>query len=157
MNRKNRNVTHHLINRLHDLQHLLVTDLPVAIDIIQLERPFKFIFHLPATCYAQGAYEFLELDDSIVVFVEDAEDVVCERGGIAVREERAVDGLEFFFWEQSGGTVFDEACKFSQYLCIDLVLCMLVSRVFSWGGTPRPPGFGARWPQEDELTGFAEK
>lgn len=40
--------TDHLVNRLDDLEHFVVANLPVAIDIIQLESPVEFVLHFSA-------------------------------------------------------------------------------------------------------------
>merc|ERR1712130_92085 len=38
---------HHLVDGLDNRQHLVVADLPVAVDIVQLERPVELVLHLP--------------------------------------------------------------------------------------------------------------
>src|ERR1700760_1993586 len=39
-------LTYHLVDCFNDLEHLIVSDLAVAINIIQLESPIKLVFHL---------------------------------------------------------------------------------------------------------------
>lgn len=101
--------SYHFIYGLNNLQHFLITNLPVAIDIIQLECPLKLVVHLPATRHTQRAYELLELDRAIVVSVEHPKHIFCERGRVAMWEEASVDFLEFGFGQESGGTIFNKA------------------------------------------------
>lgn len=108
----NEDENYHFVNRLHDLQHLIVTNLSIPIDIIQLKRPIQFIFHLPAARDTQRADELFEVDAAGLVLVEDIEDVVGEGGRVAKGEELAVDFLEFGFCEHAGWAVFEEACVF---------------------------------------------
>ena len=35
-------VAHHLVDCLHDLEHLIVRDAPIAVDVVQLERPCRY-------------------------------------------------------------------------------------------------------------------
>jgi hypothetical protein len=100
---------YHLIYSLHNSQHLIVTYLPIAINIVQLKRPIQFILHLAARRHGQRAYEFFEINGAAVVGIKDAKDIVCEGGWVAEGEKLAVDLLEFFFVEVAGGAVFEEA------------------------------------------------
>lgn len=103
--------TYHLVNRLNNSQHLLITDLSITIDIIQLKRPLQFILHVPSTRDTQRADELLEIDRPAVVTVEDFEDVFGETGRVAEGEELSVDLLEFFFCESAAWVVFQEAYR----------------------------------------------
>lgn len=64
---------------------------------------------MPTTCDAQGANEFFEVDGTRFVRVEDIEDIFCETGRIAKREELTVDFLKFRDGQSARGAVFDEA------------------------------------------------
>ena len=37
--------TYHFVYRLDNLQHLIIADLSVPIDVVQLEGPIQLIFH----------------------------------------------------------------------------------------------------------------
>lgn len=36
-----------MLSDLHDLEHLLTTDVPVAIQVVHAERPFQLLIQLP--------------------------------------------------------------------------------------------------------------
>ena len=101
---------HHLVNRLDNRQHLVVGNLPVAVDVVELEGPVELVLHLAARGDGEGADELLEVDAAGLVGVEDVEDVVGEGGGVAEGEELLVDFLELGFGEHARGAVFEEAC-----------------------------------------------
>ena len=50
---------------------------------------------------AESTDELLKVDCTVLVCVEDVEDVVGEGGGVAEGEELLVDLLEFFFREHA--------------------------------------------------------
>ena len=102
-------MAYHLVNRFYNLQHLIIADLAVTINIVQLERPIKFILHLPSRGDTEGTYEFLEVDGAGFVRVKDVEHVIGEGGRIAEGEELLVDFLELFFGEHAVGAVLEEA------------------------------------------------
>jgi len=85
---------YHFVYGLDYLQHLLIADLAVSVNVVQLECPLELILHAPSARYTQGAYELFELDGTVVIGVEDSEDIVCKGGRIAVREEGAIYVLE---------------------------------------------------------------
>ena len=101
---------YHLVNSLDNLEHLVVADLAVAVNVVQLERPVKLVLHLAAARNAQGADELLEVDGARLICVEDVEDVVGEGRGVAEGEELGVDLLELALGERARGAVFEEAC-----------------------------------------------
>lgn len=103
-------MTYHLVYGLYDSQHLLVADLAVTINVIELERPVQLVLHLSAARNAQGADELFEVDCPGLVRIEDVEDVVCERGRIAEREELLIDLLELLLGEHARRAVLQEAC-----------------------------------------------
>lgn len=96
-----REVTYHLVDRLDDSEHLVVADLAVAVDVVQLEGPVEFVFHLSPAGDAERADELLKVDRAGLVAVEDIEDVVCEGGRVAEGEELPVDLLELLFGEHA--------------------------------------------------------
>ncbi len=102
-------VIYHLVNSLNNSQHLVIANLSIPINIIKLERPIELIFHLPSARDAQSAYELFEIDGPGFIAIEDIEDVICEGGWIAEREELSVDFLEFVFGERAGWTIFQKA------------------------------------------------
>ena len=99
----------HLVNGLDNLEHLVVADLAVAVNVVQLEGPVELVLHLAAAGDAEGADELLEVDGARLVRVEDVEDVVGKGGGVAEREELGVDLLELALGEHARGAVFEEA------------------------------------------------
>lgn len=100
---------YHLVNRLDNLEHFVVRDLAVAVNVVQLEGPVQLVLHLAAARDAQGADELLEVDSAALVRVEDVEDVVGKGRGVAEREELRVDLLELALAEHARGAVFEEA------------------------------------------------
>jgi len=100
---------YHLVYRLNNLQHLVIANLAVPVNIVQLKRPIELVLHLATARNAQGADELLKVDGARFITVEDVEDVVCKGTWIAEGEELAVDLLELFFGEEAGGAVLEEA------------------------------------------------
>lgn len=101
---------YHLVDGLHDGQHLVVGDLAVAVDVVELEGPVQLVLHLAPRRDGQRADELLKVDDAAVVGVEDAEDVVGKGRGVAKGEELAVDLLELLLGERARRAVLQEAC-----------------------------------------------
>lgn len=106
---------YHLVDGLHDGQHLVVGDLAVAVDVVELEGPVQLVLHLAPRRDGQRADELLKVDDAAVVGVEDAEDVVGKGRGVAKGEELAVDLLELLLGERAGRAVLEETCTRSTY------------------------------------------
>ena len=113
-------LTYHLVDSLHNCQHLLVADLAVAVDIVELERPIKLIFHLSSTCDTEGADELLKVDCTGLIRVEDIEHIICKRRRIPEREELFVDLLELLLSEHAGWAVLQETCIASAVAQLDL-------------------------------------
>ena len=67
---------YHLVNRLNNLEHLVVRDLAVAVNVVQLEGPVELVLHLAAARDAQGADKLLEVNGAGLVRVEHVEYVV---------------------------------------------------------------------------------
>lgn len=72
---------------LNDLQHLHPGDLAVTVQVVHVESPVQFLLKAAPGGDGQGADELSEVDGAITVLVEGAEGVLCELGGISVREE----------------------------------------------------------------------
>lgn len=87
----------HLVYCFHDLQHLFITDFPVAIDIVKLESPVQLVPYPTSAGDAQSDDEFLEIYDAVVVCVEYFEDMICEGTWVTKREKLSIDLLELFF------------------------------------------------------------
>lgn len=85
---------YHLIDSLDNLQHLVVTNLAIAVDIIELESPVELILEGATGGDAQRDNEFLEVDRSRAIRIEHVKHIVGERGRISEREELLVDLLE---------------------------------------------------------------
>ena len=106
--------TYHLVDRLDNLEHLVVADLAVAINVVQLEGPVELVLHLAAARHAQGADELLEVDGPGLVRVEDVKDVVGKGRRVAEREELPVDLLELLLCERARRAVLEEACSLAR-------------------------------------------
>lgn len=72
---------------LDDLQHLHSCDLAVSIQVVHVEGPVELLLEAASWCDGQRADELSEVDGAVAVLVEGPEGVLCELGGIAVREE----------------------------------------------------------------------
>ena len=104
-----RSRTYHLVDRLDNLQHLVVADLTVAVNVVELKGPVELVLHLAAARNAQGADELLEVDGARLVAVEDVEDVVGEGARVTEGEELAIYLLELLLGEHARGAVLEEA------------------------------------------------
>jgi hypothetical protein len=91
------------------LQHLLVADLAVTINVVELEGPVQLVLHLSTARNAQGADELFEVDGARSIAIEDVEDIIGEGGWIAEGEELSVDLLELLLGEGARGAVLEEA------------------------------------------------
>ena len=107
--KEGRGVVYHLVNGLDNLEHLVVANLAVAVNVVQLERPVELVLHLAAARNAQGADELLEVDGARLVRVEHVEDVVGKGRGVAKGEELGVDLLELALGERARRAVFEKA------------------------------------------------
>lgn len=101
--------TYHLIDRLDDLQHLVVTNLAVAVNVVELERPVELVLERSAGRHTQRDDEFLKVDGAGTVGVKDVENIVGECGRVAEREELFVDFLKLRLVQRTGGTVLEES------------------------------------------------
>jgi len=101
--------TNHFIDGLHDGQHLVVTDLAVAVNVVELKGPIQLVLHLAAAGDAQGADELLEVDRAALVRVKDLEDVVGERTRVAKGEKLSVYLLELFLGERARRAILQKS------------------------------------------------
>lgn len=79
---------------LADLRHLRLADVPVLVHVEQREGPLQLPGGLPRGRHVQGNDVLLEVQGSVVVGVERAEDVSRVALGVAFGEKAAVDLLE---------------------------------------------------------------
>lgn len=101
----------------HHLQHnkqLAVADVPIAIDIVDLECKAQLLFLVALAAEgAEAGHEFLEIDVAATVFVEDGDHACGQRVRGDLRE------LEEFFALDRAGAVLE---------------CVLVVRGWVFGG-----------------------
>lgn len=103
---------YHLVDCFDNLQHLVVADLSIAINVVELKGPVELVLHLPPRRHRQRTDEFLEVNRSGVVGVKHTKDIVGEFRWVSEREELTVDLLELFLREVARRTVLEEACRF---------------------------------------------
>jgi len=99
----------HVVDGLDDLSHLFLVDHTISIDIVHPERPFELLLRRPRRRHVDGEKELLEIDESIFVGVESAEDVVTELFCVTTGEEQLVHVNELGRGEPAVGTVLLEA------------------------------------------------
>ena len=68
--------TYHLIDRLDNGQHFVISDFSIAINIVQLECPIQLILHLAPRSHGKGADKLFEIDHPAVVRIENAKDII---------------------------------------------------------------------------------
>lgn len=100
--------THHLVDSFDNSEHFFVTDLSIAIYIVELKCPIEFVLHFATAGYTEGADELLEVDSTALVRVKDFEDIICKRIGVAKGKELSVDLLELLLGESPRGAIFKE-------------------------------------------------
>lgn len=54
---------HQIVDRVHDLRHLVLRDVPVAVYVVERECPSKFLFERPPREDGETRYEFLQKID----------------------------------------------------------------------------------------------
>lgn len=69
---------------------------------------FQFFVETASTRYGECAYEFFEIDGTVLVFVKDIEDVIRELAGVAEWEKLFVNTAELCFIKLSRGAVLSE-------------------------------------------------
>ena len=97
---------YHLVNRFNDLQHLVIANLAVTVNVVKLERPVQFILHCAPRSNAECTDEFFKVNSARLIFVENIEYVISKGGGITIGEERSIYLLKFGLSEHAGRTVF---------------------------------------------------
>ena len=70
--------TYHLVDSLDNLEHLVVANLAIAVNVIQLESPIQFVLHLASAGDTQRTDELLKVDSAGLVAVEYVEDIIGE-------------------------------------------------------------------------------
>lgn len=100
--------THHFVDSFDNSEHFFVTDLSIAVYVVELKCPIEFVLHFATAGYTEGADELLEVDSTALVRVKDLEDIICKRIGIAKGEELSVDLLELLLGEGPRGAIFKE-------------------------------------------------
>ncbi len=100
---------YHFIDSGDDLQHLLARDEAVAVEVVHGEGPLELLLELASRCHAQGAQKFPEINAPVAVRVKRPKHVLGKLGGIAIREEIAVDLLELLDRQLAIGTILEEA------------------------------------------------
>lgn len=98
----------HLVDGVHDLEHLVVGDVPVVVDVVELEGPDEFLVHLSSRGDGEGADELFEIYRAVLVVVKDVEDVVGKGARVAKGKELLVDLLKVLLAQLSRGTVLQE-------------------------------------------------
>jgi len=109
----------HVVDGLDDLGHLFLVDHTISIDIVHPERPFELLLRRPRRRHVDGEEELLEIDESIFVGVESAEDVIAELFCVTTGEKQLVHVDELGRGEPAVGTVLLEAL-------VPLFNCILV-------------------------------
>ncbi|KAG5265178.1 hypothetical protein AALO_G00262230, partial [Alosa alosa] len=79
---------------LHNFQHFIAADVAIAVQVVHTEGPFELLVQATTGRNAQCNDELSEIYRSVTIGVKGAEDVLCELGGVSVREEVSVDLLE---------------------------------------------------------------
>lgn len=100
-----------MLSDLHNLEHLLTADVPVAIQVVHAKRPLQLLIQLSPRGHTQSDDELPEVDGAIVVGVKCAENMLCKLGGIAVWKEVGIYLLELLHVQVAAWAVFKEALK----------------------------------------------
>ncbi len=103
-----------------NLLHLIFTDGPIAVYIVQSERPFEFVQGLAWRGKVKCHNVLLKVQGAVGISVKAAEDVPSISGRVGIWKETGVDALELFFGDASGGTLFEEG----GVPCTELLLCV---------------------------------
>lgn len=89
------NGAYHFVDCRDYFQHLLPGYVTIAVEIVHGEGPLEFLFEFAPGCDRESAQELPEIDGAVAVGVKCAENVLGEFRSVTVREEVAVDLLEF--------------------------------------------------------------
>lgn len=100
-----------MLSDLYNLEHLITTDVPIAIQVVHAERPFQLLIQLSPWCHTQSDDELPEVDGAIIVGVKCAENVLRKLGGITVWKEVGIYLLELLHVQVAAWAVFKEALK----------------------------------------------
>ena len=102
-------ITHHLVDRGDDLEHLLSGDVAVAVQVVHGEGPLQLLLELAARRYAQRTQKFAEIDAAVAVGIKSSEHMLREFGGVTVRKKISINFLELLDGELAVGAVLEEA------------------------------------------------
>lgn len=96
---------HHVVDRLHNRQHLLFGDVAVLVDVVQVEGPVELLGDRTSEQHRQADDKVLKADRAVSVDVEGVEQKVGVRGCISLGKELRIDGLECLLIHHSTGTL----------------------------------------------------
>jgi len=89
---------HHVVDRLHDLRHLLQIDPTVPIHVVHAKSPIQLLLWASAGGDVDGEEELGEIDGSVFITIEGTEDMITEVVGVPRGEALAV-----YVHERGGG------------------------------------------------------
>ena len=87
--------TNHLVNCPDDLQHLLLRNVAITVQVVHTEGPLQLLVELAPRGHRQGTNELSEVDRAVAIRVERAKSVFGELRRITLRKEGAVNFPEF--------------------------------------------------------------
>ena len=114
---KHRESSSHLIDRGHNLEHLVPRNKIILVEVIHLEAPSELLLQVASGRNAEGAEELAKVDGVIAVGIESSENVLGKLGRVAERKEVRVDLLEFIDRQVARWTV----CVVRRSACLELV------------------------------------
>lgn len=103
------------LSDLHNLEHLLTTDVPVAIKIVHAERPFQLLVQFSPWSHTQSDDELPEVDGAVVVGVKGSENVLCKLGGVAIWKKVGIYLLELLHVQVATWAVFKKSLRENSY------------------------------------------
>ena len=91
---------YHLVDSLHNRQHLLIRDLAISVNIIQLEGPIQFILHTTPRRDRERTDELLEINHAAIIRIEYPEDIIGKRRRVAKWEKLSIDLLKLLLGQR---------------------------------------------------------
>lgn len=70
----------------HNLGHLVLSDVPISVNVVHTERPVQLLVQVLTTGHEQTHCELLEVHAPVPVRVERAKHVLCKLFGIATEQ-----------------------------------------------------------------------
>lgn len=92
----------------YNLLHLVFADGPIAVYVVESERPFEFAKGLARRGKVQCHNVLLKIQGAVGIRVKAAEDVPGVSGGVGIWKETCIDALKLLLGDTSGGTLFEE-------------------------------------------------